>query len=182
MTTWVALLRGINVGGNNPLPMKELTTLLEGIGCSRVTTYIQSGNVLFERADSNARQLARLIGETIQKNHGFRPKVLLLSVKDLNNAAASNPFPDAEAEPKTLHLFFLSERPKSAELSAMDEIKLEGERYSLAKDVFYLHAPGGIAPSRLAAKAEMTMFATVETRQSVVDEYYQNLEKLPPME
>ena len=164
MTIWIALLRGINVGGHNRLPMKELTALLENIGCTGVTTYIQSGNVVFGKTGSKAGQLSRLIGETIKKSHGFEPEVHLLSMKELERAVQENPFPEAETDPKTLHLSFLSENPASANLSAMNEIKADSERFSLQGSVFYLHAPDGIGRSKLAAKAEKLLGADMTGR------------------
>lgn len=154
MTTWIALLRGINVGGKNRLPMKDLTALLENIGCSSVATYIQSGNVVFEMTGHKASQLSKLIGEAINKSHGFKPKVHLLSVKELATAVASNPFREAEADPGTLHLFFLSGKPASAKLSEISDAKAESERFALIGRIFYLSAPDGIGRSRLAASAE----------------------------
>ena len=154
MTIWVALFRGINVGGHNLLPMKGLTVALEEIGCTNVKTYIQSGNVVFSKSDSKAPQLARLIGKTVFKKYGFEPKVLLLTVEELEKAAKLNPFPAAEADPKSLHLLFLAEKPVSFENDPFDEIKTESESYSLKASTFYLHAPDGIGRSKLAARAE----------------------------
>ena len=108
MTTWIALLRGINVGGRNILPMKELTRELEKIGCSNVQTYIQSGNVVFQSSVTRADSLAKRISQAILKSHGFRPGVMVLSAKEVEDAASSNPFPNAEVDPKSLHLFFLA--------------------------------------------------------------------------
>lgn len=154
MTTWVALFRGINVGGNNLLPMKDLCKLLDSIGCSRVRTYIQSGNVVFTKDGAKAPQLSKLIGAAVRNDKGFEPKVLLLSAQELERALVANPFPEAEGDPGTLHVFFLSQKPKSAKLSAMNEIKTDSEKFSLSDSVFYLYAPDGIGRSKLAAKAE----------------------------
>ena len=154
MNKWVALFRGINVGGNNLLPMKDLVALLEAIGCTEVRTYIQSGNAVFSSSASTVPQLARSIGKSILNSHGFEPLVQLLSVEALHNVVRLNPFSEAEENPKTLHVYFLAETPKSAYQEALNDIKLEGESYRLEENVFYLHAPDGIGRSRLAAKAE----------------------------
>ena len=154
MRTWIALFRGINVGGNNPLPMNELAAMLEGIGCSGVRTYIQSGNVVFRKDGIESAQLSRLIGETVLHSKGFEPKVILLSANELEGALTANPFPEAAAEPKTLHAYFLSQEAKSAQLVAMNEIKSASEEFSLSARVFYLHAPDGIGRSKLAANVE----------------------------
>ena len=154
MNKWVALFRGINVGGNNLLPMKDLVALLEAIGCTEVRTYIQSGNVVFSSSAATVPQLARSIGKSILNIHGFEPLVQLLSVEALHNAVRLNPFSEAEENPKTLHVYFLAETPKSAYQESLNDIKLESESYRLEENVFYLHAPDGIGRSRLAAKAE----------------------------
>ncbi len=154
MTTWIALFRGINVGGKNLLPMQDLTGMLKGIGCNCVKTYIQSGNVIFSKSGSKEPQLAKLIGKTVLSTHGFEPKVHLLKVGELRRAVTSNPFSDAEKDPKSLHLFFLAEKPKSFKPEALDQIKAESENYSLIENIFYLHAPDGIARSKLASRAE----------------------------
>ena len=154
MNTWIALFRGINVGGNNLLPMKELTAVLEGVGCTHVKTYIQSGNVVFRKAGSKAPQLARLIEKAILGSHAFAPKVVLLTVAELQAAVGSNPFPEAEADPKSLHLFFLATPAGSPDIDSLNAIRAGNERFSLAGDTFYLHAPDGVGRSRLAARAE----------------------------
>lgn len=154
MTTWIALFRGVNVGGNNILPMKDLVVALEEIGCTCVKTYIQSGNVIFSKSVSKVPQLAKLIGKTVLNRYGFEPKIHLLTVRELKKAVTSNPFPNAEENPKSLHLFFLSKNPKSLKRESFDEIKAERENYALNENMFYLHAPDGIGRSRLAAKTE----------------------------
>jgi Uncharacterized protein conserved in bacteria len=150
MATWIALLRGVG-GGIRPLPMRELTTALEGIGLKDVRTYIQSGNVIF----SSSKTAARLAGEIercIEKKFGFHSKTFVLSVPELRRAAAGNPFPQADAEPKTLHLFFLAEPAKAAQLDAMNELKAKTEQFALTSKVFYFYTPQGFGISKLAAK------------------------------
>jgi len=153
MKTYIALFRGINVGGKNVLPMKELVAMLEDIGARNVETYIQSGNAVFQ-SEASAPALSNEIGSTIERSRGFEPQVLLLGVEDLRRTIEVNPFPDAESEPKTLHLLFLSSVPKAPDLEALDSIRAGRERFALEDGVFYLHAPDGIGRSRLAASAE----------------------------
>ena len=111
MNTYVALLRGINVGGKNILPMKELTAVLEGLGLKKVQTYIQSGNVVFQCKANKAQELTHDIGTAIFHSHELTPQVFVLSVQELQNAIVSNPFPEGENDPKSLHLFFLESSP-----------------------------------------------------------------------
>lgn len=164
MATWVALFRGINVGGRNVLPMKDLRSLLEGIGCARVQTYIQSGNAVFDFADAEPLDLARLISETVRNAQGFTPQVFLLTANELAEALAANPFQAAQANPKTLHLFFLNAHPEPANLMALGDIKSSSEEFRLKGKVFYLHAPDGVGRSKLAAKAEKILGVDVTAR------------------
>ena len=77
--TWIALLRGVNVGGRNKLPMQALRTLLEAHGLRNVRTYIQSGNVVFESNESNSEALVTLISGCIDIDFGFRPPIILVT-------------------------------------------------------------------------------------------------------
>lgn len=138
MTTLIALLRGINIGGNNPLPMKELSALLTGMGLRDVQTYIQSGNVVFRCDVKNRAALATKISAAIEAQHGFAPHVLLLDAAELRKAMAGNPYPEAEADPKSLSLLFLDEAPPHPDLKSLEAIRADSERFKLAGKVFYL--------------------------------------------
>lgn len=97
MNTYIALIRGINVGGRNKLPMKDLRDVLEGLGHQAVRTYLQSGNVVFQSKNGDGRKLARDIGAAIRENHPFAPEVLVLTMDELRDVLAANPFPEARA-------------------------------------------------------------------------------------
>ncbi len=154
MTTYIALLRGINIGGNNPLPMKELVALLTELGLREVRTYIQSGNVVFGSAAKDRTALAAKIGTAIAAQHGFAPQVLLLDAAELHAAMANNPYPEAETVPASLSLLFLAETPPHPDLKGMETLRAGSERFKLVGKVCYLHAPEGFGRSKLAAKAE----------------------------
>lgn len=154
MKTYIALFRGINVGGNNILPMKELKALLENMGLQNVATYIQSGNVVFRCNEENASQLSGTISAAIKKSFGFEPQVLLLGIEELEKAMEANPFPQAESEPKSLHLNFLTDTPTNPNWEALQNMRADDERFELKDKVFYLHAPDGIGRSKLAANIE----------------------------
>lgn len=164
MKTYIALFRGINVGGKNVLPMKELKTLLEKLNLQNVKTYIQSGNVVFQSKETNASWLSSKMSAEIQKSHGFEPQVLLLDVEEMEKAIELNPFPEAESEPKTLHLSFLASVPANPDLKALESLKKESERFELKGNVFYLHAPDGVGRSKLAANAERLLGVAMTSR------------------
>jgi uncharacterized protein (DUF1697 family) len=154
MKTYIALFRGINVGGKNKLPMKDLVAALEDLGCQDVATYIQSGNAVFRSEERDASSISDGITARIGERHGFEPRVLVLSSEELEKTIRSNPFPEAESEPKTLHLYFLDVPPELPDLDALEGIKGERERFVLANGAFYLHAPDGLGRSKLAANVE----------------------------
>ena len=164
MKTYITLFRGINVGGNSILPMKDLVALLKNLGAQGVKTYIQSGNAVFQHQSENAAELSDKIRTAISKSHGFAPRVLLLDVADMAQAIAANPFPQAEAEPKTLHLYFLTDSPENPDLNRLDQLKRETEQYRLSDKIFYLYAPDGIGRSKLAEQVEKALGVAATAR------------------
>jgi uncharacterized protein (DUF1697 family) len=163
MTTSIALFRGINVGGRNTLPMADLRDLLQDLGCENVRTFIQSGNAVFRHSGSGSR-LAGRIREAILSKYGFEPAVLILTTDHVERAVQSNPFPDAVSDPSKLLLFFLFEAPEHPDLEAIEEIRSDGERFALVGSVAYLHAPDGIARSKLAARVGRALGVEVTAR------------------
>jgi uncharacterized protein (DUF1697 family) len=164
MKTYIALFRGINVGGTNVVPMKDLVALLENIGSQNVKTYIQSGNAVFQNKEVNTTLLSNKIRAAIKESHGFEPQVFLLTPEEIERAIESNPFPEAESEPKTLHVTFLASMPNNPDLGALESIKSDRERFALKDKVFYLHAPDGIGRSKLAANTETFLGVAITSR------------------
>ncbi len=162
MKTIVSLLRGINVGGRNKLSMKDLKDTLEPLGLSSIQTYIQSGNVVFKTDDD--ADLALRITQAIYEKLGFEVKVLCLSKDDFMTAVKENPFPEAESEPKSLHLYFLEARALNADLRALEALATKTERFVLKDKVFYLFAPEGVGRSKLAAKVEKLLAVPATAR------------------
>jgi uncharacterized protein (DUF1697 family) len=164
MSQYIALFRGINVGSNRSLPMRELVELLAGLGLQNIQTYIQSGNVILETAEEDTARLAQRISQAVEQRRGFAPEVLLLKTADLENAVASNPYPEAEPYPKTLHVFFLGSAPPAPDLKKLESIRLDSERFALKGRLFYLHAPDGVGRSKLAASIEKALGVPVTGR------------------
>lgn len=155
MNTYVALFRGINVGGKTTLPMKNLVQILEDIGCEKVRTYIQSGNAVFQCNKNRGSNLATEISSEIMKRLGVEPKVLLLEDAELQEAINNNPYETDDG--KTLHFFFLDSRPAHPDLELLVSVKAQSEEIKLNEKIFYLYAPDGIGRSRLAAKVEQAL-------------------------
>ena len=164
MNIYITLFRGINVGGRNILPMKDLTALLQNLGCGNVKTYIQSGNAVFRHPERGASRLAADIQGAIHASHGFEPEILLLTTEKIEQAVSSNPFRDAESEPSRLHLSFLAAAPESPDLDLIETLRTDTERFALKNDVAYLHAPDGIGRSKLAARVEKALGVTATGR------------------
>ena len=154
MKPYVALFRGINFGGKNMLAMEDLVATLENARARDVATYIQSGNAVFRSEETAASLLSDRIRAAIEESHGFEPRVLVLGSEEMERAVRSNPFPEAESEPKTLHVYFLAASPERPDLDALEGINGDREHFVLGEGVFYLHAPDGIGRSKLAANAE----------------------------
>lgn len=154
MNVWIAFLRGVNVGGHNLLPMKALRSLLIELDCRNVKTYIQSGNVVLQSTENNARQLERDIQSAIETQFSFRPSIMVLTTEQLSRAVRNNPFGGTEIEPGKLQMFFLAEPPECFDDETLESLRGETEQYKLVGNVLYLHAPDGIARSKLAAKVE----------------------------
>ena len=164
MHKWLVLFRGINVGGNNIVPMKQLVEVLDAAGCLRVSSYIQSGNVVLSHQESDKQILSMKIANLVENNFGFAPKVMLLNIKEFNSAINNNPFPEAEKEPKTLHFYFLGAAPENADIKGLEAIKKDNEAFKLIDKVFYLHAPDGIGRSKLAERVEKLLAVPATAR------------------
>lgn len=164
MNIYIALFRGINVGGKNSLPMKELVVILEELGCQDVKTYIQSGNVVFKSDENHISGLSEGIRTEIEKRRGFAPFVLLLGLGELEKIVANNPFPEVKSDPKALHVGFLASEPEQPNLEALERIRAKSERFRLVDNAFYLHAPDGIGRSKLAANTERLLGVAMTDR------------------
>ncbi|MGR3341729.1 MAG: DUF1697 domain-containing protein [Paracoccaceae bacterium] len=151
MNTWIALLRGVNVGGHKNLPMAEFRGLLGDLGFEDAATYLQSGNAVF-RANGTSSKIAANIAASAHEEFGYQVDVFVQSLGDLQDAVGANPFPQAEKHPKSLHLFFLAEPVDTLDVEAMKFHATRGEEFHCSDKVFYLYAPNGFGQSELAAK------------------------------
>jgi len=148
---YVALLRGVNVSGKHTLPMAELRGLFEELGCKRVETYIQSGNVAFDAGAKLATQSALSVSKRIHAAHGFRVPVLVRSRKQLCDAVAANPYLAEGCETHTLHLGFLADRPSKQAIDSLDPARSTTDRFEVIGQEVHLHLPHGIGRSKLTS-------------------------------
>lgn len=170
MTRWIALLRGINVGGNSSLPMKDLREILTALGCDNPQTYIQSGNCVFDHREADPALLSTRISEEIGARFGFSPRVLLITADQLRAAIDANPYPQAVEDPKSLHFYFLAVPADKPDLDGLRNAAKETEDFKLIDQVFYLYAPEGIGRSKLAEQVEkrLGVAATARNLRSVM--------------
>ena len=160
VTRYVILLRGINVGGRNSLPMKELRDILESLGCESVKTYIQSGNVVLS---APVAPDATAITTAIEKQFGFAPRVLVIPGDRFESVSRANPYKDEKVEGKHLHISYLA-GPVSADVDGLEARKGPREEFTLTADALYLLAPDGIARSKLANDAEKLLGVEATSR------------------
>jgi uncharacterized protein (DUF1697 family) len=149
MTTFVALIRGINVGGRT-IPMKELKELYEALGLKDVVTYIQSGNVVFSSDEEDAAQLTQRIEDSFAERFGFRAKAMLRSAAEFSEIIARNPFnnqPDKET--KWIVVMFMAGHPGSAALEDLHKKYSGPEEFYLVGQELYIYYPNGIGRSKL---------------------------------
>ncbi len=148
-TTWVALLRGINVGGKKRVAMSDLRALLESLGYRDVGTYLQSGNAVFTAARGKAKELERRIASAIDAELGLDVKVLVRTATELTTVIDENPFATRRADPKQLHVVFLSAAPASNKIASVDRDRLAPDQFEPGSRVLYLRLVNGIAGSRM---------------------------------
>ncbi|WP_444944732.1 DUF1697 domain-containing protein [Microbulbifer sp. ZKSA006] len=157
MKTYIVLLRGINAGGKNLVPMKELKVLLEDNKFESVATYIQSGNIVLKYEKSPEIEIETLI----QTTFGFSAEVMVLDEEEFYSSVSNNPFQDQEG--KEVHFYYCKERPKINKIK-LEEIASQTEQYELIDGVFYLSAPDGIGRSKLVANIEACLGVTATGR------------------
>lgn len=143
----IAILRGINVSGHRKLPMADLRKLLEGMECTNVRTYIQSGNAVFEHSGKEHSALAKEIGQRIKKQFGFDVPVLVRTLEEMKAVVAANPHTrDKRIDVEKLHVTFLAETPKNP---VIPEGNYAPDSFTFAKKEVYLHCPEGYGNTKL---------------------------------
>ncbi len=160
---WALLLRGVNVGKGNALPMADLRAMLEELGCTEVRTYIQSGNAVFE-SRRGAAALTKGIEAALEAKMGRPIDTTLRTRDELLAVVAANPFPEVE-DPTRLVVTFLSEPPSDAEVASVRDADWGDERIRVVGREVFCALPNGQARSPLAtALGKLKLRGTVTTR------------------
>ncbi len=150
MTRYALLLRGVNVGKNNSLPMAELRTMLEQIGCTGVQTYVQSGNAVFGTR-LGARALTQAVEAALRARMGRPIATTLRTYGQLNAIVDANPFAEIATNPAYLCVTFLSDVPTSSDLALLYDQDFKSELFHVAGKEIYTWHPNGQGRSPLAA-------------------------------
>lgn len=147
MPRYVALLRGINVGGNTMINMGELRTTFEALGFERVVSYINSGNLVFDSKKASERSLIRRLQEAVENDFGKAVKIMVRDQKDIDRILANNPYEGEFESHKEMHVLFLNEELSQEKAALLREMAPEAERFTVAGREIYCHLPMGVADS-----------------------------------
>ncbi len=164
-TMYAALLRGVNVGGKNKLPMKALASMFTAAGCGDVRTYIQSGNVVFsaDPAQVDVGRLGVLIADEIAGQFGLRVPMILRSAAEMRAVVRRNPFARAGVPEELLHVYFLANAGAVAAVKALNHERSEGDTFVVSGREIYLHLPNGTARTKLTNVYFDRQLGTVST-------------------
>lgn len=160
---YLALLRGINVGGKNKLPMKDLVEIFIRAGCEDVRTYIQSGNVIFSASPVVSARLPEEITSLVAESFGFRTPVILRTADQLRDAVSQNPFLKSGAAEDTLHVMFLADQPSPESVANLDPGRSAPDAFIVRGREVYLHLPNGVAGSKLTNAYFDSKLKTIST-------------------
>jgi len=150
MTTFISILRGINVSGHKLIKMDVLRKIYQDLGFQNVTTYVQSGNVVFTENNYEPGKLEQKISKQIEKDFGFEVPVIVLTIDNLKQIIDNNPFlKDPDKDPAHLHVTFLSSKPLLYNKETIESKKLNDEEISFSNNAIYLYCPNGYGSTKL---------------------------------
>jgi uncharacterized protein (DUF1697 family) len=158
---YIALLRGVNVGGKNILPMKSLSVLCEAQGCTTVQTYIQSGNVVFRSSAKVAAAFPRALASQIKDQFGFETTVILRTSEELRLVTENNPFLKPGVDTKFLHVMFLAAEPVLPDVVRLNPVCEGEEAFLLRGREIFLYLPYGSGRSKMASYSYDKILRTV---------------------
>ncbi len=169
MNTYIALLKGINVGGHKKVPMAELRELLSKSGYENVQTYIQSGNVILQSSEKSIRKIEATIKKAILDYFGFQVSVLVRTVPELNRIFDDSPF--TEEKKKASYFMMLHDTPHVELVQIASEKIYEGEEYKIIKDCIYFFCAKGYGQAKFNAnffELKLKTFATSRNYNTMV--------------
>ena len=150
MTTYISILRGINVSGQKIIKMDALRKVYENIGLKNVTSYVQSGNVVFTATTIDANKLELMISAEIKKGFGFDVPVIVLPVAKLKEVIENNPFlKDRNKDTSFVYVTFLASKPDPYNAQTVEDKKGTGEEIFFTDNAVYVYCPGGYGRTKL---------------------------------
>jgi uncharacterized protein (DUF1697 family) len=161
---YVALLRGINVGGNKKVPMAELRAMVEGIGFENPRTLLQSGNLVFAAKSQPAAKLEGILETATASKLGVTCSYLVRTAGDWASMIDANPFPGmAKADPSHFAVTFCRDKPSGEALKALQLEARGGEAFKAVGRELYVCYPDGMGESRLALAVSKNKLGTIGT-------------------
>ena len=167
--TYIALLKGINVGGHKKVPMAELRELLTKSGFENVQTYIQSGNVLLRSSEKNIQKIEDTIKKSILDYFGFEVSVLIKTRQDLQQIFDNSPF--SEEEKQKSYFMMLHDTPNAESVKIASQKVYEGEDYQIINDCIYYYSAKGFGQSKFNTnfvERKLNTFATARNYNTMV--------------
>jgi len=150
MPKYIALLRGINVGGHKKIIMTDLKIIFKKLGFSEVTSYIQSGNVIFQSNEVDSLNLEHQIESAIEKAYGFLVPVIVLTITNLEKIVRDNPFKPFDGDDiSKIYYVFLKDVPQRKAVELFNESKFQNERYFIHRNYIYLKCFAGMGKAKL---------------------------------
>ena len=163
MASHVALLRGINVGGRNKVPMADLREVVTSLGHTGVSTYIQSGNVLFSADTAAVAKLPAVVGKKIVTRFGFEVPIVVRSQRELAAVARAHPFGGDGVDVSILAVMFLGDKPSAKQIATLDPARSPRDQFVVRGREIFVHCPTGFAKTKLTNAWFDSRLATVST-------------------
>lgn len=162
---YALLLRGVNIGTKNSLPMAELRTMLEDLGCRDVRTYVQSGNAVFDTKLDRVK-FTKVIEAALERYMGRPIATTLRTEKQMRTIVEGNPFGKVATIPSNLCVTFLANAPKEVELAALYAKDFSPEMFRVSRTEIYSWHPNGQGKSALCAAFERLPLRGAVTRRN----------------
>lgn len=149
MPTLISILRGINLGSHHKIPMPELKALYEKAGFKNVSTYIQSGNIVFSAGKEKIEELPDKIHRLILKKFGFEVPVIIRTAREMQDIVNANPMvKDKDIE--KLHVTFLSDIPQKEHLEKIKTYHYPPDEYIITGKEIFVFCPNGYGNTKLS--------------------------------
>lgn len=150
MTTYISILRGINVSGHNIIKMDQLKQLMMNLGFENVQTYIQSGNIIYQTKQKDTTKLSESIIKTIQKDFGYDVPVITLSINILEKIIQNNPFTKNATDTSLLHVTFLNAIPDTEKIKLLKSVDTKNDTFEIIEQAMYLLCQNGYGNTKLS--------------------------------